>query len=275
MPGPIKTFRQICSLVRKNPGATAKRIVSINNAEKARQSALNALRQSNLDLGQAERDVANAYKAYGLEPLDFDPERYFGYYDRLNDRNQSFYDWKRKFAPVPDIKVFAEPSPIYRTPGYPEGNFMGQPTQIFRSYQGIPVYPTQIEIGGRRLEQVPLSNLEFIKPYGGYVTPPVPKWRPAIAPTPTFDLNPSPDSYDLQKSFTHPYRSPFTNSEEIESLPFKKGGKIHIKKENRGKFTDYCGGKVTSECIARGKASSNPAIRKRATFAANARKWKH
>ena len=50
---------------------------------------------------------------------------------------------------------------------------------------------------------------------------------------------------------------------------------IHIKKANRGKFTEYCGGKVTSECIARGKASSNPAIRKRATFAANARKWKH
>ena len=56
---------------------------------------------------------------------------------------------------------------------------------------------------------------------------------------------------------------------------FKNGSKIHIKKANRGKFTDYCGGKVTSECIARGKASSNPAIRKRATFAANARKWKH
>lgn len=54
---------------------------------------------------------------------------------------------------------------------------------------------------------------------------------------------------------------------------FKKGGKIHIKKENRGKFTDYCGGKVTSECIARGKNSPNPTIRKRATFAANARAW--
>lgn len=57
----------------------------------------------------------------------------------------------------------------------------------------------------------------------------------------------------------------------------EKGGKnkIHIKKENRGKFTDYCGGKVTSECISKGKNSPNPAIRKRATFAANARKWKH
>ena len=56
---------------------------------------------------------------------------------------------------------------------------------------------------------------------------------------------------------------------------FKSGGKIHIKKKNRGKFTEYCGGKVTSECIARGKRSPNPTIRKRATFAANARKWKH
>lgn len=56
---------------------------------------------------------------------------------------------------------------------------------------------------------------------------------------------------------------------------FKKGNKIHIKKKNRGKFTEYCGGKVTEECIRRGKNSSNPAIRKRATFAANARKWKH
>lgn len=54
-----------------------------------------------------------------------------------------------------------------------------------------------------------------------------------------------------------------------------KGGKIYIKPKNRGKFTEYCGGKVTSECIARGKRSSSPTIRKRATFAANARKWKH
>ena len=58
---------------------------------------------------------------------------------------------------------------------------------------------------------------------------------------------------------------------EIEE--FKSGGKIHIKKKNRGKFTEYCGGKVTSECIARGKNSPNPTIRKRATFAANSRRW--
>ncbi len=56
---------------------------------------------------------------------------------------------------------------------------------------------------------------------------------------------------------------------------YKQGSGIHIKKKNRGKFTDYCNGKVTSECIARGKKSKNPLTRKRATFAANSRRWKH
>ena len=55
----------------------------------------------------------------------------------------------------------------------------------------------------------------------------------------------------------------------------KKGGGIHIKKKNRGSFTRWCGGNVTEECIRKGKNSSNPKIRKKATFAANARKWKH
>ena len=63
--------------------------------------------------------------------------------------------------------------------------------------------------------------------------------------------------------------------ESSELNTFAKGGEMHIKPENRGKFTKYCGGKVTSECIARGKRSSNPAVRKRAVFAANARKWHH
>lgn len=66
------------------------------------------------------------------------------------------------------------------------------------------------------------------------------------------------------------------NSFESSKLnTFANGGKIHIKPENRGKFTEYCGGKVTSECIAKGKRSSDPAVRKRTTFAANARKWHH
>ena len=67
-----------------------------------------------------------------------------------------------------------------------------------------------------------------------------------------------------------------SNVERVDAIEaFKKGNKIHIKKENRGKFTDYCGGKVTSECIQRGKNGSDPKIRRRATFAANVRTWKH
>lgn len=53
----------------------------------------------------------------------------------------------------------------------------------------------------------------------------------------------------------------------------KNGSGIHIKKKNRGKFTEYCNGKVTAECIARGKRSKNPLTRRRATFAANSRTW--
>lgn len=55
----------------------------------------------------------------------------------------------------------------------------------------------------------------------------------------------------------------------------KKGSKIYIKPENKGKFTEYCGGEVTQECISKGKKSPDPKVRKRATFASNARKWKH
>ena len=61
---------------------------------------------------------------------------------------------------------------------------------------------------------------------------------------------------------------------EIIGVPyFKKGSGIHIKKKNRGKFTDYCNGKVTQECINRAKKSKNPTLRKRATFAESSRSW--
>ena len=64
-------------------------------------------------------------------------------------------------------------------------------------------------------------------------------------------------------------------NEKIEYLvqKLKNGSGIHIKKENRGKFTSWCGGKVTSACIQKGLHSSNPTIRKRANFARNARSW--
>ena len=56
----------------------------------------------------------------------------------------------------------------------------------------------------------------------------------------------------------------------------KRGNKIKIdiEKKNKGKFTEYCGGNVTQKCIDKGKNSDSPTIRKRATFAENARKWK-
>lgn len=68
-----------------------------------------------------------------------------------------------------------------------------------------------------------------------------------------------------------------TNAKFVHHLTKEKsGGSIHIKKKNRGKFTDYCGGKVTEECIRKGKNSSNPTTRKRANFTWVARhKFKH
>lgn len=56
---------------------------------------------------------------------------------------------------------------------------------------------------------------------------------------------------------------------------FRKGRKIKIKKKNIGTFTKYCNGKVTEECINKGKNSPDPAIRKKAIFAQNSRKWNH
>lgn len=54
---------------------------------------------------------------------------------------------------------------------------------------------------------------------------------------------------------------------------YKKGGTIHIKPENKGKFnaTKKATGKTTEELTH----SKNPLTRKRAIFAQNAKKWKH
>lgn len=65
---------------------------------------------------------------------------------------------------------------------------------------------------------------------------------------------------------------PMTPEEAIELIPIGKSG-IHIKKENRGSFTSYCGGKVTDACIRKAKNSPSAAIRKKAVFAENARGW--
>ena len=65
---------------------------------------------------------------------------------------------------------------------------------------------------------------------------------------------------------------PATSEETIQFIPMGKSG-IHIKKENRGSFTEYCGGKVTDECIRKAKNSPSSKIRKQAVFAENARGW--
>lgn len=66
----------------------------------------------------------------------------------------------------------------------------------------------------------------------------------------------------------------FLNGLEYRPFLYKGGGEIKIKKENRGKFTKYCEGKVTQECINKAKKSGDPKLIKRATFAENSRKWK-
>ncbi len=61
----------------------------------------------------------------------------------------------------------------------------------------------------------------------------------------------------------------------------KKKPKIYIKPSKRGSFTKYASrkgmvddeGKITGEAIEEGLNSKNPAIRKKANFARNARKW--
>lgn len=55
----------------------------------------------------------------------------------------------------------------------------------------------------------------------------------------------------------------------------KSGSGIHIKESQKGSFTKYCNGKITGECISRGKNSPDPKIRKKATFADNVRHWSH
>lgn len=60
-----------------------------------------------------------------------------------------------------------------------------------------------------------------------------------------------------------------------------KKPKIFIKPSKRGTFTKYAKakgmtdeeGKITTEAIDEGLKSTNPAIRKKANFARNARKW--
>lgn len=72
----------------------------------------------------------------------------------------------------------------------------------------------------------------------------------------------------------------FIHTFGLEDIPFfKKGGGIHIKKENRGKFTKSA--KAAGESVQEHAAkvlkdpNATPLQKKRANFARNAAKWKH
>ena len=62
-------------------------------------------------------------------------------------------------------------------------------------------------------------------------------------------------------------------SELGDTLLYQDGGNIHIKPENRGKFTRLK--RRTGKSASWFKANGTPAQKKMATFALNARKWKH
>lgn len=64
-----------------------------------------------------------------------------------------------------------------------------------------------------------------------------------------------------------------TQPNKLWSNEYKKGGSIHIKPENRGKFTALK--KRTGHSASWFKAHGTPAQKKMATFALNARKWHH
>ena len=49
--------------------------------------------------------------------------------------------------------------------------------------------------------------------------------------------------------------------------------KVEIKESHKGRFTEYCGGKVTRECEEEGLASKSAKVRKMAQFSKNSRKW--
>jgi hypothetical protein len=75
------------------------------------------------------------------------------------------------------------------------------------------------------------------------------------------------------KSYTNAIATGSTPTGNNMATRYKDGGKIHIKSENKGKFTDYKErtGKTTEEALH----SSNAHVRQMANFARNAKKWKH
>ena len=87
-----------------------------------------------------------------------------------------------------------------------------------------------------------------------------------------YDATGSLNKYLGKRWVMHGGRQSFLD-EMIPKPEFKEGGKIHIKPENRGKFTALK--KRTGHSASWFKAHGTPAQKKMATFALNAKKWKH
>lgn len=139
-------------------------------------------------------------------------------------------------------------SPVENEPEWKDYNSVGFDLK-WVNRPGGDLYPT-LEQMVSGAHQKPVQPIIYKKPE-------VKKVEKKIIPLPIQDTIPKVDT-------TRPKRG------------FQMGGKygdIHIKKENKGKFTDYCGGKVTGDCIDKGLNSPSATIRKRANFARNARKW--
>ena len=84
------------------------------------------------------------------------------------------------------------------------------------------------------------------------------------------------DNIASQVSQSDPEAGSFWLSPQVQTGDtgiYKSGGKIHIKPENRGKFTALK--KRTGHSASWFKAHGTPAQKKMAVFALNVRKWKH
>ena len=98
------------------------------------------------------------------------------------------------------------------------------------------------------------------------------EYVPEGAPTSYYDANGSLNKYLGKQWDLYAGRRVFFD-EMVPKPEFASGGKIHIKPENRGKFTALK--KRTGHSASWFKAHGTPAQKKMAVFALNARKWKH
>lgn len=69
------------------------------------------------------------------------------------------------------------------------------------------------------------------------------------------------------------------NDQQTSQTGMRSGGGIHIKPSHKGLLHKNlgvaAGHKIPAKALTKAKHSSDPAVRKRAVFAANAKKWHH